>query len=344
MSSILDGLTVGGDDGAATAESLLAQQQTREQTASTHGLDDPSHDDMRAALLAPDGIKAGLEVFTPEALRQKENAAWEESERGQRIAAIAAAATEREEADARELYARRRADVVEGAAFTFATSGDSDEIASAWMQLTPQERAQLVENGDVDASDVPWLDAQAAQARDVISTAAHGLAEANRNWQATFGRQARWDALVAENGWNEAQATAVLTEANAVALSSGLGGLANLAPEDWDATVRGVAHAREAAVQAHQDARMKAEVFFAPDTNVSSGLEVLGPDGRWARTQPAPQIVARPDLSGVEAAMDGRVGRGPSDDDIKRAVGDDDQMTREYREVQAKAAALFGEK
>jgi hypothetical protein len=348
MPDVREGLTTGADPGVATDESLDAQAQTREQTKLSHAPQIADDDAIRAGVLDDStSLKAGL-TRADDVDRHGNTQADRDRIRAEyqalRPELDALTANAPLEGDAAELHARRRAEVIEQSAFTFAVSEDRDEIAAAWLNLTPQERAQLVENGDVDAGEVPWLDQEAARAFDTIKGAAHAVADASRNYTYTFARQARWDALVAEQGWSEPRALAVLAEANAVALNSGVGGLANLDPADWEATVRGVAHARDAAVQAHEDARMKAEVFFAPDTDVRSGLEVQSADGRWVRTQPAPRIVARPDLSGVEAAMDGRTTHGPTDEEIKLAVGGEDAMTREYKAVQAKAAALFGEK
>lgn len=333
MSTISEGLSVGGDTGEATAESLLAQQETRERTAASHGLDEAQQtdDELRAEILAADeetSIIGGLVEDTPEARKATADALYALSDTATRVNSLVVANLEQEARDAAELQAFRDNARVEQALDVLVTPEDSspEELAAAWASLSLEEKQQAVSNGFVDEDAAPVLDAYAEkidtwreQVKGALHTAALGL-------QHEQGRSEAWSRIQDENpelreGPLGAQLLN-LADADLRRATNGAQGLASLDPFEWNAHVRGRLGMLREEVKANRDAAEKAAIFFEPTGDVASGLEVMTPNG-WQRTQPAPHIAPKPNFDRAVAFGLGRDNaRYESDEAIRASVAE----------------------
>jgi DnaJ-domain-containing protein 1 len=331
MPDVRSGLVEKGQPGYDSfepdAESLAAKEAIKEQTARTHELRDEqlieTPEQIRAAILAPSGIAAGLEsdddvlvgargsTMTRREFREIEE---QKAAHADEFDALADSSSTLTGDDAAELAARRRADEIRPAYEALRDEFDDQERAAAWGVLDASERGYALQIGLVDESELEDLDRSAAES---LSVAQHLAAELHRGMAINTmaaDRAERWQSLVEENHWTPAQANAVLQHTARVTAEAGLT-FATMQPDAWEASVRGAVEVARAESQAVEVAQLKQGIFDAVSTDVASGLVIEGrPVGEH------PRFLPKPDYSRVNAAAGGRVGATETPDEIRAGV------------------------
>lgn len=363
MSTISENLTYGPDQMIATDESIDAQAKIRENTARSHNLEgaDADHDTIRAAFFEPSGVKAGLVTRGDENdadFWREERARLERSTMSPEMLALYrdSAANSLSSRDAEELDGYRQIDRIENALTALAETtwdGYDDEepdmaLVSRWMQLRPEDRVLMVDNAHVTREDAELLDQAANTAATNVKVAAHSLRVAVQAQEADWQRQQAFGNFVAANGWDDVFATRILRETVA-GLNGGrpsedpMGFIATLSPEQWIEAVRGTAEVMRANGVALESRDFKQALLESDDTSIASGLTQSVPGHGHLPINPVPQLVARPDYSGVDRVIAGRPAFETATE-IKAGVLGKSEMDLDYERVQLRAEQLLGER
>jgi hypothetical protein len=280
----------------------------------------------------------------------RDNAAAAERER-QRLGA-ANAHLQRENFDKAELAMRREADFMEEALaaigdavmYGFADGEANGRAVGYWQNMTREQRASIVASGDVDEEVADLIHtqlwpafAQAQVAHNAESTRVSGQMQKGIALNRIREEHGNPD----DAAWN-AHAAAVFARARAAGHD-----LADerMGAQDFETQFRAAEVALREDVRADAEAQFKVDVLNAPSTNISDGLQVLGPMG-YMPVVPGGPIESKPDYAKAAARLGGE-GDPYYDtpDDIRRGItqAHAPSETAEWRQVQDAAGEMFSE-
>jgi hypothetical protein len=341
---IREGLTTGSEQYVAPGD----QEQIRAQTAASRAGIDAEDDAIRASVFAddPTSIKAGLEVFTEESVREAKRDADPYEQRKLAFWDAALAEEERKrERDIEQLVAYQQRDLIDNFV-ALSWGGDDEEQVLAWTALSPESRVWLVDDGTVSVEEARAFDAKAQRGLEQRGEVKVALAAAQQQLQNFEAVQALVVQLATDNNFSEAQMDVILNRANeSLFAATGLDHT-TADPNTWIAAVNGAAAAQVAEDKAVEDARFKQDVLLSGDTSIASGLSQSVPGKGHMPLNPVPRIEPRPDYSLVGAAMEYWATRETAED-IRRSVAAPSPFAtgdEGMESVQRKAMALLGER